>query len=89
MSRLVGKECIDFAAAQAGLVNAQIRTNVFREQQVVTGMSQLVPCAEIAEMLLVLGREVLAVHSVVAGNPLYALCRGLNPPLLKKPQTQG
>ena len=86
---LVGQKSIDLAAAQAGFVYAQMRTYVFGIDQVFRGMLQLVPLAEVAEMLLVLAVEKLAVHPIMVGYALYALCRALNPLLLKKQQTRG
>ena len=86
---LVGQESVDLAAAQAGLVNAQMGTYVFRINQILRGMAQLIPLAEVAEMLLVLGIEEFAVHPIMVGYAPYALSRALNPLLLKKQQTRG
>lgn len=86
---LVGQECIDLTAAQAGFVNAQTRAYVFGIDQVLRGMVQLFPPPEVAEMFLVLGAEKLAVHPIMVGYAPYALRRALNPPLLKKQQTRG
>ena len=88
-SFLVGQECINLADAQAGLVNAQTRAYVFGIDKVLRGMAQLLPFPEVAEMFLVLGAEKLAVHPIMGGYALYALCRTLNPLLLKKRQTRG
>ena len=44
---LVGQECIDLTAAQAGFVNAQMRAYVFGIDQVLRGMVQLFPPAEV------------------------------------------
>ena len=63
-------------------------TQILREQQILLGMQQLVPLAVVAEMLLVLSSQLLAVYTVVAGYALDALGCGLNPLLLKKPQTR-
>ena len=87
-SFLVGQECINLAAAQAGLVNAQTRAYVFGIDQVLRGMAQLLPFPEVAEMFLVLGAEKLSVHPIMVGDAPYALGRALNPPLLKKQQTR-
>ena len=86
---LVGQECIDLTAAQAGFVNAQMRAYVFGIDQVLRGMVQLFPPAEVAEMLLVLGIKKFAVHTIMVGYAPYALGRALNPLLLKKQQTRG
>ena len=61
---------------------------ILREQEVLFCMRQLVPLAVVAEMLLVLCRQLLAVYAIVTGYALDALRCGLNPILLKKPQTQ-
>ena len=63
-------------------------TQVLREQQVLLGMQQLIPLTVIAEMLLVLGSQLLAVYAIVIGYALDTLGSRLNPLLLKKPQTQ-
>lgn len=86
---LVGQECIDLTAAQAGFVNAQMRAYVLGIDQVLRGMAQLFPPAEVAEMFLVLGAEKLAVHPIMVGYAIYALGCALNPLLLKKQQTRG
>ena len=86
---LVGQECIDLTAAQAGFVNAQMRAYIFGIDQELRGMAQLVPPAEVAEMLLVLGIKKFAVHTIMVGYAPYALGRALNPLLLKKQQTRG
>ena len=52
-------------------------------------MRQLVPLAVTAKVLLVLSDQLLAVYTIVIGYALDAFRRGLNPILLKKPQTQG
>ena len=88
MPLLVGQESIDLAAAQAGLVNAQMRAHVFGIDKVLRGMAQLFPLPEIAEMFLVLGAEKLAVHPIMVGYAPYALRSVLNPLLLKKQQTR-
>ena len=86
---LVGQESVDFVTAQAGFVYAQTGAYVFRINQILRGMAQLLPLAEVAEMLLVLGIEEFAVHSIMTGYAFYALSRALNPLLLKKQQTRG
>ena len=63
-------------------------TQVLREQQVLLGMQQLIPLTVIAEMLLVLGSQLLAVYAIVIGYALDTLGSRLNPLLLKKPRTQ-
>ena len=89
VSLLVGQECIDLAAAQAGLVNTQMWAYVLWIDQVLRGVFQLFLFAEVAEMFLVLGVEEFAVHSVMVGYATYALRRAFNPLLLKKRQTRG
>ena len=86
---LVGQESIDLPAAQAGFVNAQMRAYVFGIDQILRGMVQLFPTPEVAEVFLVLCIEEFAVHPIMVGYALYALSSVLNPPLLKKQQTQG
>ena len=86
---LVGQESVDFVTAQAGFVYAQTGAYVFRINQILRGMAQLLPLAEVAEMLLVLGIEEFAVHAIMTGYAFYALSRALNPLLLKKQQTRG
>lgn len=51
-------------------------------------MKPLIPLAEIAEMLLVLRGQLLAVHTIVIGYALDTLGGRLYPILLKKPQTR-
>ena len=63
-------------------------TQVFREQQVLLGMQQLIPLTVVTEVLLVLGSQLLAVYAIVIGYALDTLGSRLNPLLLKKPQTQ-
>ena len=72
-----------------GYVNAQMRAHVFGIDQVLRGMPQLVPLPVVAEMLLVLGIEKFAVHTIMVGYAPYALGRAINPLLLKKQQTRG
>ena len=62
-------------------------TQVFREQQVLLGMQQLIPLTVVTEVLLVLGSQLLAVYAVEIGYALDTLGSRLNPLLLKKPQT--
>lgn len=61
---------------------------ILREQEILFCMRQLVPLAVVAEMLLVLCRQLLTVYAIVTGYALDALRCGLNPILLKKTQTQ-
>ena len=89
MPVLVGQERVQLSVGQARLIYTQVLTQILREQQVLLGMEPLVPLAEIAEMLLVLGGKLLAVYTVVTGYALDALGRRLNPYLLKNQQTQG
>ena len=86
---LVGQEGIDFTAAQAGFVNTQMGTHVLRIYQIFRSVFQLFPPAEVAEMVLVLGDEEFAVHTVMVGYALYALSRAFDPLLLEKPRTRG
>lgn len=64
-------------------------TQILREQKILLRMRQLVPLAVTAKVLLVLSDQLLAVYTIVIGYALDAFRRGLNPILLKKPQTQG
>ena len=89
MPILVGQESVDLTTAQTGFVNAQTGTHVLRIDQILRGMLQLIPFAEVAEMLFVLAVEKFAVHTIMVGYTLYAFGCALNPLLLKKPQTQG
>lgn len=86
---LVGQEGIDFTAAQAGFVNTQMGTHVLRIYQIFRSVFQLFPPAEVAEMVLVLGDEEFAVHTVMVGYALYALSRAFNPLLLKSHELGG
>lgn len=61
---------------------------ILGEQEVLFCMRQLVPLAVVAEMLLVLSSKLLAVYAIVTGYALDTLRCGLDPILLKKPQTQ-
>ena len=54
MGCLVGKNRIDLTVAQAGLVKAEVFSDVFRENNVFFGMILLVPTAVITYLLLVL-----------------------------------
>ena len=87
MALLVGEERVQLTARQAGLVYAQVLAQVLGEKQVLLCMRQLVPPAVVTEVLLVLCRQLLAVHAVVAGYPPDALRRRLDPHLLKNQQT--
>ena len=89
MSILVGQEGVDLAATQAGFVNAQMGAYILGINQILRSMLQLVPFAEVTEMLLVLAVEEFAVHTIMVGYALYTFGSALNPPLLKKPQTRG
>ena len=88
MAVLVGEERVQLAVRQAGLVDAQMLTQVLREQQVLLGMQQLIPLTVVTEVLLVLGSQLLAVYAIVSGYALDTLGSRFNPLLLKKPQTQ-
>ena len=61
---------------------------ILRKQEVLFCMRQLVPLAVTAKVLLVLSSKLLAVYAIVIGYALDALRCGLDPILLKKPQTQ-
>ena len=52
-------------------------------------MLQLLPQPKVTKMVLILGAEQFSFHTVVSCDSLNAFSCGLNPPLLKKPQTQG
>ena len=88
-ARLVGQKGVDLAAAQAGLVYAQMLTDIFWEEKPAVGMVELVPAIETTEIFLVLTGQLFAVHTVMGGYSLDALGCGLNPLLLKKRRTQG
>lgn len=79
MTLLVGQECINLTIAQAGFVNAQIGTYIFREQQIFCSMLQLIPFTETTEVFLVLGRQKLTVHTIMVGYPLDAFSGSFNP----------
>ena len=89
MAGLVRKKRVDLAAAQAGLVDAQMSAYVLWIQQVLGSVVQLLPLAVIAESFLVLGGKLFPVHSIMVGYTRYAFRRCFNPPLLKKQQTRG
>lgn len=85
---LVGKHRIDVAVAQAGLVQAQVRSDVFREKYIFLSVTQLRPLPVIAYGLLVLFAQSLPVQAIAPGQCGDAYWGGLNLPLLKKPRTR-
>ena len=84
MGGLVRQHGVDLAVAQACLVETQRGAYVAGEQDVALGVAELFPRAVVADDLLVLLAQCLAVQAVAGGKRGYAHGGGLNLPLLKK-----
>ena len=87
MSLLVGQQGIYLSVAEAGLVNTLVRADVFRKENVLVSVLQLVPLPIAADGFLVLFAQGLTVLSVTGGQCGNAYRGGHNLRILKKLRT--